>query len=99
MNTGNYYVYIATNPRKSVLYTGITNNIKKRETEHFENRGNGQTFAWRYYCYKILYYEHFSDIKQAIFREKEIKKMSRLNKLRLIKTKNPFLEFLVVDNV
>jgi putative endonuclease len=97
MNKGNYYVYITTNPRKTVLYTGITNNLKQREIEHFQNRGNRRTFAGRYYCYKFLYYEHFSDIHQAIYREKEIKKMSRTNKLRLIRTKNPQIEFLVLN--
>jgi putative endonuclease len=79
-----------------VLYTGITNNLKKREIEHFENRGNYQNFAGRYYCYKILYYEYFSNIHQAIFREKEIKKMSRNKKETLIKTKNPNMDFLAI---
>jgi putative endonuclease len=96
MDKGNYYVYITTNPRKTVLYTGITNNLKKREIEHFENRGNYQNFAGRYYCYKILYYEYFSNIHQAIFREKEIKKMSRNKKETLIKTKNPNMDFLAI---
>jgi putative endonuclease len=98
VNQDNYYVYITTNPRKTTFYTGITNSLKKREIEHFRNRGKKQTFTGRYYCYKFLYYEHFSDIHQAIFREKEIKKMSRINKLRLIRTKNPRLEFLVLNN-
>ena len=53
MYKGNYYVYITTNPRKTVLYTGVTNNLMKREIEHFENRGNCQNFAGRYYCYKF----------------------------------------------
>jgi len=94
----NYYVYISTNPRKTVLYTGVTNNLKKREIEHYENRGKTDNFAERYYCYKFLYYEHFFDINQAILREKEIKKMSRSDKMKLIKTKNPRLEFLVINN-
>ena len=62
------------------------------------NRGDHRTFAGRYYCYKFLYYEHFIDINQAILREKEIKKMSRNNKLKLIKAKNPQLNFLVLKN-
>ena len=98
MNKGNYYVYITTNPRKTVLYTGITNDLKRREIEHFENRGDYKNFAGKYYCYKLLYYEYFSNINQAITREKEIKNMSRSKKEELIKKINPKLEFLVIKH-
>lgn len=99
MNKSNYYVYITTNPRKTVLYTGITNNLVRRKIEHFENRGDDKNFASKYYCYKMVYYEYFTDINQAIRREKEIKKMSRKVKEDLIKSKNPTLEFLVLKDV
>ena len=99
MKNGNYYVYITTNPKKTVIYTGITNNLKRREIENFENRGDTKNFASKYYCYKVLYYEYFTDIKQAIRREKEIKNMNRNNKEKLIKSKNPNMEFLVLENI
>ncbi len=93
---GNYYVYITTNPGKTVLYTGVTNNLKRRLYEYYINRGNKKHFATRYYCYKLIYYEHYTDINQAIIREKEIKNMSRKQKEELIKEKNPNWNFLEV---
>ena len=84
MVTGNYYVYITTNPGKSVLYTGMTNDLKVRLLQHFQNRGDKSTFAGRYYCYKLLHYETFPEAILAIAREKEIKDMSREKKKELI---------------
>ena len=54
-----------------------------------ENRGNPETFAGKYFCYNLVYYEYFQNIEQAIAREKEIKDMSREIKIGLIKTTNP----------
>ena len=99
MKNGSYNIYITTNPRKTVLYTGITNNLFRREIEHFKNRGDTKNFANKYYCYKMLYYEYFTDIKRAVRREKEIKNMNRDNKEKLIKSKNPNMEFLVLENI
>ncbi len=48
-----YYVYIVTNPTKTSVYTGVTNDIRRRIQEHFENRGNPNTFAGRYFCYNF----------------------------------------------
>lgn len=96
MIKGNYYVYITTNPGKTVLYTGVTNKLKVRIQQHFENRGKKSTFAGKYYCYKLIYFEWFSDIKQAIAREKEIKDMSRKRKEELIAKVNPNWNFLVI---
>ncbi len=97
MTKGNYYVYITTNPGKTVLYVGVTNNLIVRIQQHYLNKGNKKTFAGKYYCYKLLYYEFFSDINQAILREKEIKNMSREKKEKLITIKNPKWNFLVVS--
>lgn len=97
MSNHNYYVYITTNPGKSVLYSGITNNIIRRKVEHFTNRGNNKNFAERYYCYNLVYYEYFTDIKQAIFREKEIKNISRIKKELLISRSNPKWNFIILD--
>jgi len=98
MLKGNYFVYITTNPKKTVLYTGVTNNLAIRLQQHFENRGKPETFAGKYYCYKLLYYERFTAINMAIEREKEIKDLSRERKLHLIKQLNPYLDFLVVNS-
>ena len=70
----------------------------RRKIEHFENRGDEKNFASKYYCYNMLYYEYFTDINQAIKREKEIKKMSRRKKDELIKSKNPKMAFLVLKD-
>lgn len=96
MSTGNYYVYITTNPGKTVMYTGVTNDLKRRIFEHSQNRGTKKTFAGRYYCYKLIYYEVFSDAQQAIAREKEIKDMSRERKKELISSQNPRWNFLCI---
>ena len=97
MLKGNYYVYITTNPKKTVLYNGVTNNLEVRLQQHFEYRGKPETFAGKYYCYKLLYYERFTDVNMAIEREKEIKDLSRERKLELIKVLNPYLDFLIVN--
>jgi putative endonuclease len=80
MKDHNYFVYITTNPAKTVLYTGVTNNLAHRQRQHYDNRGKKETFAGKYYCYKLIYYERFSSIHQAIEREKEIKDLSRVKK-------------------
>ena len=97
MLKGNYFVYITSNPRKTVLYTGVTNDLTIRLKQHFDNRGNPSTFAGKYFCYKLLYYERFSDVNIAIEREKEIKDLSRERKIELIKNLNPYLDFLVAS--
>jgi len=91
---GNYFTYITTNPKKMVLYTGMTNDLESRIIEHFSNRGQRKTFAGRYYCYFLIYYESFHSPIHAIEREKEIKAMSRKQKNELISTQNPTFVFL-----
>lgn len=90
------YVYILTNPGKNVLYTGVTNDLKRRLRELEANRGSSKTFAGKYHCNKLIYYESFDNPHDAIQREKEIKKLSRENKFRLIKKKNPNMQFYVL---
>jgi putative endonuclease len=89
MPKGYCYVYIVTNPGKTVLYTGISNDLKTRVQQHRENRGKPKTFAGRYYCYKLIYYETHNDVRDAIAREKAIKNMSREMKEALIREQNP----------
>jgi len=49
-----YYIYITTNLTKAVLYIGVTNSLPRRLAQHYENRGNNDTFAGRYFCYNLL---------------------------------------------
>jgi putative endonuclease len=93
MKHHNYYIYITTNPSKTVLYTGVTNNLAVRISEHFLNRGSQKSFAGKYYCYNLLYFEHYQYIQHAIARETEIKNWGKRKKLELIKEQNPFLKF------
>lgn len=85
-----YYVYIITNFRKTVLYTGITNNLMRRIYEHKNNLAEG--FSKKYFLHDLLYYEIFEDPKSAIEREKKIKSWSRKKKDALIVQFNPKLE-------
>lgn len=90
-----YYVYIITNKAKTVFYTGVTNNLRKRLNKHQENIvSQTKTFASQYNVQFLLYYEKFTWIQEAIFREKEIKGWDRNKKLELIKTINPEFCFL-----
>ena len=69
------------------LYTGVTNDLIRRVGEHKE--GKGSEFTSKYKCHKLVYYEEFGLIDQAIVREKVIKKLSRANKEKLIDKLNP----------
>ncbi|GAB3635650.1 GIY-YIG nuclease family protein [Hymenobacter arcticus] len=91
-----YYVYITTNPAKTVLYIGVTGSLPRRLGQHYENRGNNDTFAGRYLRYNLLYVEQFADVKAAISREKELKGWTRAKKEALIAAVNPAWEFLLV---
>jgi putative endonuclease len=68
-----YYVYLTTNPAKTVLYIGITSRLSERVAEHYANRGTSQSFAGRYFCYNLVRFEEYTDSKAAIAREKELK--------------------------
>jgi len=86
--------YILTNPTKTVLYIGVTNNLPQRITEHYLNRGLQATFAGRYNCFNLLYFETFNNPTDAIAREKEIKGWARKKKEILIESENPDWKFL-----
>jgi putative endonuclease len=95
IGTHNYYVYITTNPQKTVIYTGVTNDLARRMAEHFlDSINQKKTFAGKYNCYKLIYYEHFEYIIQAIAREKEIKGWSKSKKVDLVKSENKEWKFL-----
>lgn len=94
MKDHNYFVYITTNPSRTVLYIGVTNDLLARMIQHYENKGLKNTFAGRYFCYNLIYWEHFDHIDDTIAREKEIKKWRRSKKEDLIKGFNPEWKFL-----
>ena len=89
-----YYVYITTNSTKSTVYTGITNDIPSRVLEHGLNAGNPGTFAGKYHCFNLVWYEEYKYVDEAIMREKEIKKWRREKKNQLIESVNPEWRFL-----
>ena len=89
-----YYIYILTNFTKTVLYTGITNNLSQRIIEHYLARGNQKIFTGKYNCFYLLYYEDFKYVNDAIAREKEIKGWNRARKVALIQSFNPEMKFL-----
>jgi len=77
-----YYIYILTNKNHNVLYTGVTNDLRRRVYEHKEKLIPG--FTSKYNVDQLVYYEECGDIRQAIAREKQIKGGSRQKKLDLI---------------
>ena len=91
-----YFVYIITNKNKTVLYTGVTNNLVLRLQQHAANAEGGKknTFTGRYACHYLLYFEEHRYILNAIAREKQIKGWTRAKKEALIKSINPGMGFL-----
>ena len=87
MSPKQYYVYIMTNAHNTVLYTGVTNDIQRRVSEH--RLGQGSKFTHRYNVRKLVYVECGNSIAAAIEREKQIKAGSRKKKIALIESKNP----------
>ena len=89
-----YFVYITTNPAKTVLYIGVTNSLNRRLAQHYDNREDAKTSAGHYFCYHLLYAEQFADIASAIVQEKELKGWTRARKDALIESVNPEREIL-----
>lgn len=95
IGTHNYFVYITTNKLKTVLYTGVTNDLARRLYEHEQDATTGKKhFAGRYNVYYLLYWERFQYIAHAIEREKQIKGWVRKKKEALISAFNPDWRFL-----
>jgi len=82
----NYFVYIMTNKNSTTLYTGVTNDLKRRVYEHKNKLVEG--FTRKYNINKLVYYEIYEDIHEAIAREKQIKGGSRAKKISLIEEMN-----------
>ena len=82
-----YYVYIFTNRNNSTFYVGITGRLIRRAYEHKEHMLPG--FTRRYCVDKLLYYEQYTDVRDALLREKKLKKWRRAWKVDLINKYNP----------
>mgnify|MGYP001791620797 CR=1 FL=1 len=82
------YFYILTNAHNQVLYSGVTSNLKERILQH-RTKKYPQSFTAKYNINKLVYFETFESIGEAIRREKQIKAGSRKKKLDLINGINP----------
>jgi putative endonuclease len=87
MAMSDYWVYIMTNKANTVLYTGMTNNLRRRVLEH--QTGQGAGFTSRYKIKKLVFHERFDKAADAIAAEKRIKAGSRRKKEELINAVNP----------
>ena len=81
-----YFVYIMTNRTRTVLYTGVTTDLKRRVWQHREKIFEG--FTSRYQVERLVYYEMFDDVNSAIAREKQLKAGSRQKKIDLVNALN-----------
>ena len=81
-----FYIYIMTNAKHTALYTGVTNDLKKRVWEHKEKFVEG--FTKKYHINLLMYYEVCENVESAISREKQIKAGSRQKKIELINSMN-----------
>jgi putative endonuclease len=81
-----YFVYIMTNPSRT-LYTGMTNNLRRRVREHRLKLTPG--FAAKYNITRLVYFESFEAVRNAIEREKQIKACTRAKRLALVESTNP----------
>jgi len=82
-----YYVYILCSKRNGTLYIGVTNNLQRRVYQHKTKQLHG--FTQKYSVDKLIYYESYNSIFNAIKREKQLKKITRELKLKLIEKANP----------
>ncbi len=85
-----YYIYILSNPGRTVLYIGMTNNLERRIGEHKSHSIPG--FTAKYNCVELLYFEETDNPMTAIEREKQLKGWTRVKKLNLIAQLNPRLQ-------
>lgn len=89
MGKHTYFVYMLSNVRRTVLYIGVTNDLRRRMKEH--RNGEGGRFSKKYRAVDLLWYERFGYIGDAIAREKQLKNWRREWKWNLIREANPEL--------
>ena len=82
-----YYVYILTNKTDTVMYIGVTNDLRRRLYEHKNEQIEG--FTKKYHVHKLVYFEEYSEVNDAIAREKQLKRWVRRKKDALINKTNP----------
>jgi putative endonuclease len=82
-----YYVYIRSDRHRGTLYTGMTNNLEHRVSQH--KAGETKGFTRKYHVHQLVYHESTTDVLVAIGREKEIKGWTRAKKVALIESVNP----------
>lgn len=82
-----YYVYVLTNKTNAVMYIGITNDLRRRLYEHQNEQIEG--FTKKYHVHTLVYFEEYSDVNNAIAREKQLKRWARVKKNGLVESKNP----------
>lgn len=90
----NFFTYILTNYKRTVLYTGVTSDLEQRLYEHYFGLNSNSSFTAKYKCHYLVWYERHQYIQHAIEREKEIKGWLRNKKIALIELENPGWEFL-----
>ena len=89
-----YYVYMITTWRNTALYIGVTNNLERRLREHRDEVNDG--FSKRYHTHKLVWFEQYRDIRDAIEVEKRLKGWTRAKKEALITEQNPYWKDLTV---
>lgn len=82
-----YYVYVMASQRNGTFYVGVTNNIVLRSTNH--RSGKGSIFTKNNGVHRLVYYVPYADVREAIAREKQLKKWNRAWKIELIGKDNP----------
>ena len=82
-----FYIYMMTNRSRVVLYIGVTNSLEDRLWRHFNTEKN--SFVKKYKLNRLVYYEQYADIRDAIAREKQLKRWSREKKNDLVRRQNP----------
>ena len=86
MGARSYFVYIMASPSQT-LYVGVTNDLRRRTSEHKDGVYPG--FTSKYHVHELVYYEEFHEVRDAIEREKQIKGMRRNRKIWLVESMNP----------
>jgi putative endonuclease len=87
MTSKSYWVYILASKKNGTLYTGFTNSLERRIWQHKNKTADG--FTNRYGVDRLVYFEEFRDVTNAIAREKQLKAGSRAKKIALIERENP----------
>lgn len=89
-------MYILASKKNGTLYIGVTNDLKQRIVQHKEALIPG--FTKKYHIHMLVYFEEYSDIRDAISREKQLKKWNRAWKIRLVEKMNPMWRDLFYDH-